>query len=56
MKSSLDILDADNLLFANIKSHALNEMEYLCDIFRRIGHTAQDDLVGLLAHKWQPVP
>lgn len=43
-------------MFANIKSHGLDEMQYLCDVFRRIGHTAKEDLVNLLPHKWQPVP
>lgn len=40
--------------FANIRKHNLEPIEYLCDVFRRIKKTANDKLVELLAHKWQP--
>lgn len=40
--------------FANIRKHNLESIEYLCDVFRRIKKTANDELVELLAHKWQP--
>lgn len=41
-------------LFANIKNHTLNGMEYICDIFRRIKDTSEEEMENLLAHKWQP--
>ena len=41
-------------VFANIRNHKLDPVKYLCDVFRRIKNTADDKLVGLLAHKWQP--
>ncbi len=40
--------------FANIRKHNLDPVEYLCDVFRRIKKTAKDQLVDLLAHRWQP--
>lgn len=39
--------------FANIRKHNLDQVEYLCDVFRRIKKTAKDKLVDLLAHRWQ---
>ena len=41
-------------VFANIRNHNLDPVEYLCDVFRRIKNTANDKLVELLAHRWQP--
>jgi hypothetical protein len=41
-------------VFANIRNHKLNPMEYLCDVFRRIKNTAKEDLDTLLPHKWVP--
>ena len=41
-------------VFANIRNHKLDPVKYLCDVFRRIKNTADDKLVELLAHKWQP--
>ena len=41
-------------VFANIRNHNLDSVEYLCDVFRRIKNTANDKLVELLAHRWQP--
>ena len=41
-------------VFANIKSHHLDPIGYLCDVFRRIGTTAKEKLVDLLPHRWQP--
>ena len=41
-------------VFANIRNYKLDPVKYLCDVFRRITNTADDKLVGLLAHKWQP--
>ena len=40
-------------VFANIRSHHLNPIEYLCDVFRRIGTTVKEKLVDLLPHRWQ---
>lgn len=42
-------------VFANIRNHKLNVVAYLCDVFRRIGKTAKEELVNLLPHKWQPM-
>ena len=42
--------------FANCKDHRIDSFTYLCDVFRRIGKTAKEDLVNLLEHKWQPMP
>ena len=42
-------------VFANIRNHKLNAVAYLCDVFRRIGKTAKEELVNLLPHKWQPM-
>ncbi len=42
-------------VFANIRNHKLNAVTYLCDVFRRIGKTAKEELVNLLPHKWQPM-
>ena len=41
-------------VFANIRSHKLDPVEYLCDVFRRINKTPKENYVNLLAHKWQP--
>ena len=41
-------------IFANIRNHKLDPVKYLCDVFRRIKNTANDKLVELLVHKWQP--
>ena len=41
-------------VFANIRNHKLDPVEYLCDVFRRSKTTSKEKLVGLLAHKWQP--
>ena len=41
-------------VFANIRNHKLDPVEYLCDVFRRIKTTSKEKLVGLLAHRWQP--
>ena len=42
-------------VFANIRNHHLDPIEYLCDVFRRIGTLAKEKLVDLLPHRWQPV-
>ncbi|WP_165157784.1 IS66 family transposase [Parabacteroides sp. ZJ-118] len=42
-------------VFANIRNHKLNAVQYLCDVFRRIKKTAKEELVNLLPHKWQPL-
>ena len=42
-------------VFANIRNHHLDPIEYLCDVFRRIGTIAKEKLVDLLPHRWQPV-
>ena len=42
--------------FANCKAYKLNSFRYLCDVFRRIKNTAKEDLVNLVAHRWQPQP
>ena len=42
-------------IFANIRNHKLNAVNYLCDIFRRIKNTVKDELVNLLPHKWNPL-
>lgn len=41
-------------VFANIRNHNLAPKTYLCDVFRRIGKTAKEDLETLLAHLWPP--
>ena len=41
-------------VFANIRNYKLDPVKYLCDVFRRIKNTADDKLVELIAHKWQP--
>ena len=41
-------------VFANIRNHHLDPIEYLCDVFRRIKNTSKEKLVDLLAHRWQP--
>ncbi|MGN1254660.1 MAG: IS66 family transposase, partial [Prevotella sp.] len=41
-------------VFANIRTHKLDPVEYLCDVFRRIKKTATEKFVDLLAHRWQP--
>ena len=40
-------------VFANIRNHKLDPVEYLCAVFRRIKTTSKEKLVGLLAHRWQ---
>ena len=40
--------------FANCKAYQLNSFRYLCDVFRRIKNTAKEDMVNLVAHRWQP--
>ena len=41
-------------IFANCKAYNIDPYKYLCDVFRRIKTTAKDQLVNLVAHKWQP--
>lgn len=41
-------------VFANIRTHKLDPVEYLCDVFRRIKKTAEEKFADLLAHRWQP--
>lgn len=41
-------------VFANIRNYNLDPITYLCDVFRRIGKTAKEDLETLLAHLWTP--
>ena len=41
-------------IFANCKAYNIDPYKYLCDVFRRIKKTAKDQLVNLVAHKWQP--
>lgn len=36
-----------------IRKHNLELVEYLCDMFRSIKKTAKEQLVDLLAHRWQ---
>ena len=36
------------------KAYNIDPYKYLCDVFRRIKKTAKDQLVNLVAHKWQP--
>jgi len=36
------------------KAENIDPYKYLCDVFRRIKKTAKDQLVNLVAHKWQP--
>ena len=36
------------------ESEKYDPYKYLCDVFRRIKKTAKDQLVNLVAHKWQP--
>ena len=40
--------------FANCKAYNIDPFKYLCDVLRRIKTTAKDQLVNLVAHKWQP--
>ncbi|MBO7137917.1 MAG: transposase [Bacteroidaceae bacterium] len=40
--------------FANCKAYNIDPYKYLCDVFRRIKNTAKDELVNLVAHRWQP--
>lgn len=39
-------------VFSNIHDHKLNMQQYLCDVFRRIKNTVEDEFVYLLPHKW----
>ena len=41
-------------IFANCKAYNIDPYKYLCDVFRRIKNTAKDEMVNLVAHKWQP--
>ena len=41
-------------VFANCKAHNIDPYKYLCDVFRRIKKTARDQMVNLVAHRWQP--
>ena len=41
-------------IFANCKAYNIDPYKYLCDVFRRIKNTAKDQLVNLVAHRWQP--
>ena len=41
-------------IFANCKAYNIDPYRYLCDVFRRIKNTAKDQLVNLVAHRWQP--
>ena len=41
-------------IFANCKAYNIDPYKYLCDVFRRIKTTAKNQLVNLVAHKWQP--
>ncbi len=41
-------------IIANCKAYNIDPYKYLCDVFRRIKTTAKDQLVNLVAHKWQP--
>lgn len=41
-------------LFANCRAYGLNVFDYLCDVFRRIDETVEQELINLLPHKWQP--
>ena len=36
------------------KAYNIDPYKYLCDVFRRIKNTAKDEMVNLVAHKWQP--
>lgn len=40
-------------VFSNIHDHKFNSQQYLCDVFRWIKNTAEDELVYLLPHEWQ---
>ena len=41
-------------IFANCKAYNIDPFKYLCDVFRRIKNTANEDMVNLVAHRWQP--
>ena len=41
-------------IFANCKAYNIDSFKYLCDVFRRIKNTAKEDMVNLVAHRWQP--
>ena len=41
-------------IFANCKAYNIDPYKYLCDVFRRIKNTTKDEMVNLVAHKWQP--
>ena len=41
-------------IFANCKAYGIDPYRYLCDVFRRIKKTAKDQMVNLVAHRWQP--
>ena len=41
-------------IFANCKAYNIDPYKYLCDVFRRIKNTAKDQMVNLVAHRWQP--
>ena len=52
--SSSVVLARTLTIFANCKAYNIDPYKYLCDVFRRIKTTAKDQLVNLVAHKWQP--
>ena len=41
-------------LAINICQYKLNLQQYLCEVFRRLKNTVEDEFVYLLLHKWQP--
>lgn len=41
-------------VFGNIRNHKLNPQIYLCDVFRNIKKIAKEEMVNLLANRWQP--
>ena len=47
-----ELLKAVN--YALKENHHLDPIEYLCDVFHRIGTIAKEKLVDLLPHRWQP--
>lgn len=43
-------------IFGNIRNHKLNPQSYLCDVFRRIKKTAENEMASLLANRWHLCP
>ena len=41
-------------IFANCKAYNIDPYKYLCDVFRRIKNTARNQMINLVAHRWQP--